>query len=41
MVDEAIPDVPAKARWIQISNRPLANPFFGREMRDCGKKIQP
>ena len=41
MVDEALPDVPAKARWIQISNRPLANPFFGREMRDCGKKIQP
>jgi Cu(I)/Ag(I) efflux system membrane fusion protein len=41
MVDEAIPGVPKKARWIQIGKRPLANPFFGAEMLKCGKEIKP
>ena len=41
MVDEAIPDMPAKARWIQTGGRPLANPFFGAEMLKCGKEIKP
>ena len=41
MVDEAIPDVPKKARWIQTGGRPLANPFFGAEMLECGKQIKP
>jgi Cu(I)/Ag(I) efflux system membrane fusion protein len=41
MVDEAIPDVPKKARWIQTGKRPLANPFFGAEMLKCGKTIIP
>jgi Cu(I)/Ag(I) efflux system membrane fusion protein len=41
MVDEAIPDVPRKARWIQTGGRPMANPFFGAEMLDCGKEIKP
>jgi Cu(I)/Ag(I) efflux system membrane fusion protein len=41
MVDEAIPGVPKKARWIQTGNRPLANPFFGAEMLECGKEIRP
>ena len=41
MVDEAIPDVPKKARWIQTGKRPLANPFFGAEMLECGKTIAP
>jgi Cu(I)/Ag(I) efflux system membrane fusion protein len=41
MVNEAIPNVPKKARWIQTSNRPLANPFFGAEMLECGKEIKP
>ena len=41
MVDEAIPKVPKKARWIQTANRPLANPFFGAEMLECGKTIRP
>jgi membrane fusion protein, copper/silver efflux system len=41
MVDEAIPGVPKKARWIQISKRPMANPFFGAEMLECGKEIKP
>jgi Cu(I)/Ag(I) efflux system membrane fusion protein len=41
MVDEAIPGVPKKARWIQTGKRPLANPFFGAEMLECGKTIRP
>lgn len=41
MADEAIPDVPKKARWIQTGGRPLANPFFGAEMLECGKPIKP
>jgi Cu(I)/Ag(I) efflux system membrane fusion protein len=41
MVDEAIPNVPKKARWIQTNKRPLANPFFGAEMLTCGKEIKP
>lgn len=41
MVDEAIPDVPKKARWIQTGSREMANPFFGAEMLECGKTIQP
>lgn len=41
MVDEAIPAVPKKARWIQTGKRPMANPFFGAEMLECGKEIKP
>jgi Cu(I)/Ag(I) efflux system membrane fusion protein len=41
MVDDAIPGVPKKARWIQAGGRTMANPFFGAEMLDCGKEIKP
>jgi Cu(I)/Ag(I) efflux system membrane fusion protein len=41
MVDRAIPGVPKKARWLQVGDRPGANPYFGEEMLDCGKEIQP
>ncbi len=41
MVDEAIPGVPKKARWIQTGGRSMANPFFGAEMLECGKEIKP
>ncbi|MEI6655102.1 MAG: efflux RND transporter periplasmic adaptor subunit [Verrucomicrobiota bacterium] len=41
MVDQAIPGVPKKARWIQTGGRELKNPFFGTEMPDCGVQIQP
>ncbi|HEX5789832.1 MAG TPA: efflux RND transporter periplasmic adaptor subunit [Luteolibacter sp.] len=41
MVDEGIPGVPPKARWIQTGGRKLLNPFFGSEMAECGKTIQP
>ena len=41
MVDQAIPEVPKKGRWIQTHDRPGHNPFFGTEMQDCGKEIKP
>jgi membrane fusion protein, copper/silver efflux system len=41
MVKDAFPEAPKKAHWIQTGNRPGQNPFFGKEMRDCGKEIQP
>ena len=41
MVDDAIPDAPKKARWIQTDGRTMANPFFGAEMLECGKTIRP
>jgi Cu(I)/Ag(I) efflux system membrane fusion protein len=37
MVNQAIPGVPKKARWIQIGGREMKNPFFGKEMADCGE----
>lgn len=40
MVNEAVPGAAKKGRWIQISNRPIANPFFGSEMLQCGSRIQ-
>ncbi|MGL4401882.1 MAG: efflux RND transporter periplasmic adaptor subunit [Luteolibacter sp.] len=41
MVDQGIPGVPKKARWIQTGKRQIANPFFGSEMLECGKEIKP
>jgi Cu(I)/Ag(I) efflux system membrane fusion protein len=41
MVDDAIPGVPRKGRWIQAAGREMANPFFGKEMAECGEEIQP
>lgn len=41
MVDQIIPDVPKKARWVQLGNRGPENPFFGKDMQDCGIAIKP
>jgi Cu(I)/Ag(I) efflux system membrane fusion protein len=41
MVNQAIPDAPKKAHWIQTKGRPAQNPFFGSAMQDCAKEIQP
>ena len=41
MVDDAIPGVPRRGRWVQGPDRPLANPYFGKEMLECGKRIIP
>lgn len=40
MVDQIIPDAPAKGRWIQMESRPGHNPFFGKDMLECAKEIQ-
>ncbi len=41
MIDQAIPGALKRGRWLQTGNRPNQNPFFGREMIDCGKEIKP
>jgi Cu(I)/Ag(I) efflux system membrane fusion protein len=41
MVDEAVPGAAAKADWIQLGKRPIGNPFFGKEMLECGEEIKP
>ncbi len=34
------PGAPAQARWVQLSS-PLANPWYGARMLDCGSEIAP
>lgn len=41
MVDNAIPGVPKKGRWVEAAGRKLENPYFGPEMLECGKRIIP
>lgn len=41
MVSQIIPDVPAKGRWLQLSTRAGHNPYFGADMLECVKEIQP
>jgi len=41
MANQAIPDAPTKARWLQTGGRAMRNPFFGKEMPDCGVIIRP
>ena len=41
MVDQIIPGVPPKGRWLQASGTTIRNPYFGSEMLECGVKIQP
>ena len=41
MVSQIIPDVPAKGRWVQLGTRPGHNPYFGADMLECVKEIQP
>lgn len=41
MVSDAFPQAPNKSHWIQTKNRAGQNPFFGKEMQDCGKEIKP
>jgi len=40
MVDQSIPGAPKKGRWIQTGGRSMTNPFFGKEMSECGKEIK-
>ncbi len=41
MVDQIVPNVLAKGRWVQLSGRPGHNPYFGKDMLDCVKEIKP
>jgi membrane fusion protein, copper/silver efflux system len=41
MVDQAIPGVPRRGRWVQNEGRGIGNPFFGAEMLECGKRVIP
>jgi membrane fusion protein, copper/silver efflux system len=41
MVNKAIPDAPSRGRWVEAADRALQNPYFGKEMLDCGKRIIP
>jgi hypothetical protein len=39
MTDQAGEGMPKNAKWIQLSAE-LRNPFFGREMIDCGAEVR-
>jgi len=41
MVDQIIPNVLPKGRWVQLSGRPGHNPYFGKDMLECVKEIKP
>ena len=41
MVDQIIPNVPAKSHWLQLTGRPGHNPYFGKDMLECVKEIKP
>jgi Cu(I)/Ag(I) efflux system membrane fusion protein len=41
MVGEAVPGAAKKGRWIQAAGREMRNPYFGKEMPDCGEEIKP
>lgn len=41
MVDQIIPNVPAKGRWVQLGTRAGHNPYFGADMLECVKEIAP
>ncbi len=40
MVGQAVPGAAKKGRWIQSAGREMRNPFFGKEMSDCGEEIK-
>lgn len=40
MVDQIIPNVKPRARWVQVGRRPGHNPFFGSDMLDCAVEIK-
>ena len=40
MTADSFPGAPAKAAWMQLS-APIRNPYFGREMPECGDEVKP
>ena len=41
MVDKAVPGAPSRGRWVQGASNSILNPYFGKSMSDCGKRIIP
>ncbi len=39
MTGDSFPGAPAKAAWMQLS-APIRNPYFGREMPECGDEVK-
>jgi hypothetical protein len=40
MTAEAFDGAPARAQWLQLAP-PLRNPWFGKEMLECGVEVAP
>ncbi len=40
MTNKAFPGAPKTGEWIQLQG-PIRNPYFGREMLDCGTEVKP
>jgi len=41
MAKSAVPSAETnQGRWVQLVG-PIRNPFFGAEMLECGKEVQP
>jgi Cu(I)/Ag(I) efflux system membrane fusion protein len=40
MINEAFPGAPKDGFWVQLEG-PLRNPYFGKEMLDCGSEVKP
>ena len=41
MAGQVVSSAKTTADWIQTGKRPIGNPFFGKEMLDCGEEIKP
>jgi Cu(I)/Ag(I) efflux system membrane fusion protein len=41
MVSKAVPGVPYRGRWVEAAGRAIENPYFGKDMLDCGKRVIP
>jgi Cu(I)/Ag(I) efflux system membrane fusion protein len=41
MVNRAVDNASEKGRWIQSLSSTIRNPFYGKEMLECGTRIQP
>lgn len=40
MTNDLWSGAPANAKWIQLT-ADLRNPYWGKEMRDCGTEVKP
>jgi hypothetical protein len=40
MTKDAFPGAPNRADWLQLKPE-IHNPWFGKEMLDCGSEVKP